>query len=163
MALVVEDTTPTSLADLREISDRIDERMEKECVDLREMLEVEQHLINEAERILGHFNERAKRIRRALAALEGTTTTPAREPKPAKRANEWQVSEERIAYVLTLWQAQTEPTTTTALGEATEGVSVETVSKATAVLREREQVRRVKKVRGGGWTYAVMPEVADAA
>lgn len=164
MALVVEDNTPTSLADLREISDRIDERMEKECADLREMLEVEQHLINEAERILGHFNERAKRLRRALAALEGTTTTAREASPPASRNSKgWQVSEERIEYVLSLFRKESAPITPTQLAEKTDGVSTETVGKACKVLRERELIRAVAKVRGGGWTFALMPEVADAA
>lgn len=165
MALVVDDDTPTTLEDLKAISERIDERLASECADLRELLEVEQLLINEAEKILAHSNERAKRVRRALAALEGTSAQPQKPPQrqEGRKANEWQVSEERIAYVLTLWQAQAEPVTSTYLAESTGGISTETVSKATAVLRERELIRKVAKVRGGGWTYAVMPEVADAA
>jgi hypothetical protein len=164
MALVVEDTTPTSLADLREISDRIDERMKKECVDLREMLEVEQHLINEAEKILDHFNDRAKRIRRALAALEGTTTTPtAAKPRAKASGHGWQISEERIAAVLDLFRKESEPITPTQLAEKTDGIATETVTKACKVLRERELIRAVSKVRGGGWTFTLMPEAADAA
>lgn len=143
------------------MADSLEARMARECDDLRSMLEAEQEISNQIQHILDASNERAKRVRRALAALEGTATTPA--PSKPKPKNDWQISEERIEFVLGLFRKQAEPISSTQLADKTKGLSTTTVSKAVEVLRERELIRRVAKLRGGGWTYAVMPEAADAA
>jgi Fic family protein len=153
---------PPTLDDLQTMASALEARMKQGCSDLRSMLEGEQEITNQIQGILDASNERAKRIRRALAALEGTAS-PAATTHRDKPKNDWQVSEERVEYVLGLFRAEPEPITSTGLAEKTDGVSTQTVSKAVDVLRERELLRRVKKIRGGGWTYAVMPEVADAA
>jgi DNA-binding transcriptional regulator GbsR (MarR family) len=163
-ALTPVEATPPTLDDLQTMAAALEERMKKECDDLRSMLEGEQEIANQIQGILDASNERAKRIRRALAALEGTSS-PAATTAATKQAKSkgWQVSDERVEFVLGLFRAEPEPITPTQLAEKTEGISIETVGKAVEVLRGRELVRRVAKVRGGGWTYAVMPEVADAA
>jgi Fic family protein len=155
---------PPTLDDLQAMAAALEARMKQECSDLRSMLEGEQEIANQIQGILDASNERAKRIRRALGALEGTMspagTTAGTKQKPK---NDWQISDERVEYVLGLFRAEPEPISSTKLAEKTDGVSTQTVSKAVEVLRERELIRRVAKIRGGGWTYAVMPEVADAA
>jgi leucyl aminopeptidase len=156
---------PPTLDDLQAMAAALEERMKKECDDLRSMLEGEQEIANQIQGILDASNERAKRIRRALAALEGSTSPAATTAgtKQQRTSKGWQVSDERVEFVLGLFRAEPEPITPTQLAEKTEGISTETVGKAVEVLRGRELVRRVAKVRGGGWTYTVMPEVADAA
>lgn len=157
----VEATAPT-LDDLQTMAASLEERMKRECDDLRSMLEGEQQIVNQIQHILDASNERAKRMRRALAALEGTAPTAGR-PKATGPVKGWQVSEERIEFVLSLLREEPEPISSTQLAEKTVGLSTTTTSKAFDVLRERELIRRVQKIRGGGWTYTVMPEAADAA
>lgn len=158
------EATPPTLDDLQTMAAALEARMKQECDDLRLMLEGEQEITNQIQGILDASNERAKRIRRALGALEGTIApagTTAGTKKKGK--NDWQVSDERVEFVLAKFRAEPEPISSTQLAEKTVGLSTTTVSKAIEVLRERELIRRVAKIRGGGWTYAVMPEVADAA
>jgi DNA-binding transcriptional regulator GbsR (MarR family) len=162
-ALTPVEATPPTLDDLQTMAAALEERMKKECDDLRSMLEGEQEIANQIQGILDASNERAKRIRRALAALEGTASPATTAGTKQAKSKGWQVSDERVEFVLGLFRAEPEPITPTQLAEKTEGISIETVGKAVEVLRGRELVRRVAKVRGGGWTYAVMPEVADAA
>jgi DNA-binding transcriptional regulator GbsR (MarR family) len=162
-ALTPVEATPPTLDDLQTMAAALEERMKKECDDLRSMLEGEQEIANQIQGILDASNERAKRIRRALAALEGTASPATTAGTKQAKSKGWQVSDERVEFVLGLFRAEHEPITPTQLAEKTEGISIETVGKAVEVLRGRELVRRVAKVRGGGWTYAVMPEVADAA
>jgi hypothetical protein len=156
---------PPTLDDLQTMAAALEDRMKRECDDLRSMLEGEQEIANQIQGILDNSNERAKRIRRALAALEGTASPAATKAgtKQPKGTNDWQVSEDRIEFVLGLFRAEPEPISSTQLAEKTVGLSTTTTSKAIEVLRQRELIRRVKKIRGGGWTYAVMPEAADAA
>lgn len=153
---------PPTLEDIQAHAERLEAEMADHCGDLRRMLEDEQRLRNDLDRILDASSVRMKKMQRALAALEGTTAaTPKRQAEEKDKNHGWQVSEERIAFVLELYKKQLEPITSTQLGETTVGISTETVAKATAVLRERELVRKVKKVRGGGWTYALMPGVIE--
>jgi DNA-binding transcriptional ArsR family regulator len=154
---------PPTLDDLQAMAAALEARMKQECSDLRSMLEGEQEIANQIQGILDASNERAKRIRRALGALEGTVSPAGTTAGTKRNKNVWQVSEERVEFVLGLFRAEPEPISGTQLAEKTDGVSTQTVSKAIEVLRERELLRRVAKIRGGGWTYAVMPEVADAA
>jgi hypothetical protein len=146
--------------------------------DLELGIAAEEHGRAELERLIHDSKTRESRMRKALTALDASPPASSA-PKPAKPdGHGWAVSDARVAWVLEKfkeWLA-TEPEglhTKTALSEwinetaharGEQGVAHETVGKALEVLREREFVRVTGATRGGGKTWALMPNaVADAS
>ena len=97
--------------------------------------------------------DQAKRLQRALAALE----PPA--PTPKKTGAKWQISDERVADVLAVIKRMgADEFTASDVLKAADGMASETVRQATDVLREREVLRLVRTGRGGSKVLALMPD-----
>jgi hypothetical protein len=114
---------------------------------------------------------RERQLQKVLAGLEGQAPT---KPGPKRSTKDWRVSDERVTAV---WQAVQRVVAKSEDGTFISqhvfdvmypGVSRETITKSVNVLRERELIRRVGTVRGGGIRWALMPgaegqSVTDAA
>lgn len=136
--------------------------------DIELALADELHGRRELEALLTASKEREANFRKAIAALGGKPPTTQGRPASSAKGGGWSPSEERITFVFEqfkLWIAaepELEHTKTKLAEWITEhnevGVAHDTVSKCMDVLRERELVRITGTVRGGGKTWALMPE-----
>lgn len=130
--------------------------------ELHDMLGQEEIVLRELMEQTALSRARRDRLEKTLAALTAETTT--RQPKhqpAAKKKGDWQVSEDKIDKVLDGIR-EFGPIAPTHLSKRLH-IATESANKAIAVLREREQIRVTKIVRGGGKLYAVMPSVEDQA
>jgi NACalpha-BTF3-like transcription factor len=157
-----------SLDDLSAMAGQLAEKLSAECDGLRAMLEGEQRLTNQIQGILDDSHERSKRLRRALAALEGTTTAP--EASRASRASRqkltretWQASEAKTEQVYRALVALGEGRVSQIAEQA--GVASETARRALMQLRAQERARITSKHAKWGTTFAAMPNTGadDAA
>lgn len=95
-----------------------------------------------------------------------TAIRRAAKPEPKKKASvsadgRKYVSEEAVGRVLDMWRRQDGPTTPTALAASEDGISGETVKRATMELRDRGYVIVAGAARGGGTNYAIAPDAPD--
>lgn len=140
--------------------ERLEARMRAEADSLRDLLDDERREITRLQAVVDQHRDREKRLVRAIAQLTGATASTNTTPAKPKRANEWSVSEEKIAEVLQLIRDAGEPVTANALGRLP-GTSTQSAKKAIDVLRERELIRFAGVVRGGGKTYLPMPSTSE--
>jgi NACalpha-BTF3-like transcription factor len=155
-----------SLDDLSAMAGQLAEKLSAECDGLRAMLEGEQRLTNQIQGILDDSHERSKRLRRALAALEGTTTAPQTSPRKAqvKAARvTWQASEKKTEQVYRALVALGEGRVSQIAKQA--GVASETARRALMQLRAQERARITSNSAKWGMTFAAMPNTGadDAA
>lgn len=159
-----------------ELATRTHDAIERMAAELRELIAAEQAGRAEYERLVEDSRARERQLQKVLAGLEGQAPTKPgpKGPKRGAAVKVWRVSDERVAAV---WQtvqrvvADSEDGTFVSqhvFDAMYPGVSRETVTKAVEALRERELIRRVGSVRGGGSRWALMPgaegqSVTDAA
>jgi hypothetical protein len=154
-----------------ELATRTHDAIERMAAELRELIAAEQAGRAEYERLVEESRTRERQLQKVLAGLEGQAPT---KPGPKRPTKEWRVSDERVARV---WEAVQQVVAKSEDGTFISqhvfdvmypGVSRETITKSVNVLRERELIRRVGTVRGGGIRWALMPgakgqSVTDAA
>jgi hypothetical protein len=142
------------------------ERLDAERATLQQLLDDELGAQREISDLLDASKLRTRRLERALAALTDEPKEP--KPKPAPRASAaqspsstWMPSQKMLDRVLAAVVEAGGPITRTALSSQLH-VSPDTARKSLHVLRERELVRIAGVTRGGGKTYAAMPEATAA-
>jgi hypothetical protein len=106
---------------------------------------------------LAELTTREKSIAQAIGALHSGQHAAAPAPKAKPKPGVWTPSEERLKSLFELFVAEGEPISPTQLANKTEGLGVETATKGTKILRERELLRVAGALRGGGSLFAVMP------
>lgn len=161
--------------DFDEQNETMRERIEDHVADLRRMLADELKVRDRLQEYLDESKARERRLQRAVTALSDDPAPakpqPTSKPKSSRPVHEWDVSEERIAFVRDRFVAfmadRTEPITKTEFGsilkERGEGISSETLAKAFEQLRSREVVRLAGHTRGGGKLWLLMPDGGEDA
>jgi hypothetical protein len=119
-------------------------------------IERELNIQAELTTLLDASRKRSRAMSKALDSLDGG---PAAKPKPksSKNGHEWTVSEAKIQEVVNIMRGTGEPMTAASLGKH-DGLSPESARRALLHLRDREVVRFVRKGRGGGDLFALMPD-----
>jgi hypothetical protein len=147
--------------------------LDDQTSDMRRLLAAELDGRDHLEKLLEQSKERERRLTRAIAILDGGTTSsspkaaaskPTAKPKPKTNEN-WTVSEETVERVLDAFKRYavdhpdpfTQTTLATWMGEQGEGIGGETIRRAMTALRDREIVRKCGTTRGGGALWALMP------
>jgi ribosomal protein S25 len=161
----VENGQAMSLDDLRAKGEELHARMAEECNGLRSMLDAEQQLTDQMQGIIDASHERSKRVRRALAALEGTTAAPRKET--AKRNHNaaregWTVSEKKVEEIYAALIAIGGEGRGSEIAKQA-GTANETTRRALTQLREQDRVRITAQNKRLGATFAVMPDVGEDA
>lgn len=162
-AAEAEEVHTLNLSDLQSVAEQLDREMAQKCSDLRSLLEAEQTIVNQVQTILDQCEARAKRIRRALNALEGEAPGRKPETQKPKATSGWKVSEEKIeqaydAIVKAIGLNDGQPVTMTEARRVEGSGGHETYRQAIDVLRDRERIRVAGKTRGGGTLLALMPD-----
>lgn len=141
--------------------------------ELAELRDTEQRLCDELTKQAAEARTRCANYARAIEAL-GTKTAKPKTPKPSKLAprpikgaNDWQISDTKVAEVERrvrelLPDAPNGTVTAAYIANHTESLSPETARRALQVLREREVVRIAGTGKGGGVLFALMPEGSGA-
>ena len=146
---------------LHEHAARAAQQREQLTGGVRDLLTAEEAVVEELTELLRDAKSRRDHLHKALGHLLGET--PAKPgPKPKAERVQWSVSDETVQKVLDGFLAETEPITKTQLAAKIK-MGSETMAKAIAVLRERDQLRMTGKTRGGGSEYVVMPDVRAAS
>ena len=165
-----EEMSALNADDLDAVAEQLDREIVEKCDGLRDLLESEQAIANRLQTILDQCEARAKRIRRALNALEGEVPgrKPQAQPKQAAKTHKWNVSEEKVeqaydAIVKAIDLNDGKPVTMTEARRVEGSGGHETYRQAIDILRDRERIRVAGKTRGGGTLLALMPEADDAA
>lgn len=118
--------------------------MAEQIEELKALADAEAEGRAEVERFVDESRDREKRIRRAVAVLEGTTQTAPAKAKPKPKGAAGRVSEANIAKVLAALREAGQPLTRLQLAERS-GVVSSGVGYALVALRERELVRKAGK------------------
>jgi hypothetical protein len=154
--------------DLDAVAEQLDTEMARQCNDLRRLLESEQAIANRVQTVLDQCEQRAKRIRRALAALEDDAPKPQAAKVKGKGKGNWEISPEKVEEVYAsivdaIKGNGGEPVTMTTAREAKGHTGSETYAKAVAKLRDDERLRVAGRTRGGGTLLALMPDEGTRA
>lgn len=140
----------------------LEEIVDAECADLRELLAEQQVLSSRIQQVLDGVKDRERRIAKALAALEDRPVVaavpkrgrPRKTPEGARPT--WRISDAKLETIydalVRIGQGRNPQ-----IAEAA-GSSPETTRRALRQLREAERVRVVAKDRRYGSTFAPMPE-----
>lgn len=166
---------PAALDEMAEIAAATERALADHVENLQALLAREVGGRETLELAVAASHEREKRIRKALAALEGPK--PAPEPEPPRRGrppksegigrgrdnNTWSVSQEKVDQVLAAMRAHPDASHRPRMIADELGLSMTTIRKALDTLRDRELVR-IKEVHPRwGKMYALMPEARGDA
>lgn len=151
-----------------ELTRRQSATLDDVVADLELAIEAEVDGRAELEAYVRESKEREAKLKKALAVLQPPPSHAERMTRPAASQGTWAPSEERITFIyeqFKRWIAtesdveRSKTALTAWIKDNNEvGVSNETVSKCMDALRERELVRVTGTIRGGGKTWALMPE-----
>lgn len=139
----------------------VEERLEHERVELRELLAAEDGMREQLDELAAASRERSQRLTKALDALDGRWAGRGGGPKPPKpdadRPRVYRPKAKYLDELLQLLRDSDEPLSHSVIGQRV-SFSSETLTRAIRVLREEEKIRLAGTTSTGGKLYALMPE-----